>query len=64
MKSPSLPGVAQAIRDGSMLFLSTEVLKADGCADGETGESLLAQQQFGFSERHSNRREYVSLLAK
>lgn len=47
-----------------MLFPSTEVLNADGRADGETGESLLAQQQFGFSERQSNRKEYVSSRTK
>lgn len=57
-KSPSHPGVAQAVRDSSK-----EVLRADGCTDGETG-SLLTQQQVGFSERQSNRREHVSSRTK
>lgn len=47
-----------------MVFPSMEVLNADGCADGETGESLLAQQQSGFSERQSNGKEYVSSRTK
>lgn len=34
-KSPSLPGAARALRDGSTLFASTEALKASGWAGGE-----------------------------
>lgn len=38
-KSPSRPGVAQAIRDSSMPFPSTEVLRADGETRGVTSRS-------------------------